>query len=327
MLEYIAKRVLIAIPTLFMVMLISFVIMELPAGDYVTRYVAGLEAQGQSGARERGATLRKLYGLDDPAPKRFVSWITNFVRGNFGDSMIYQKPVLDVVGPRIPLTLALTIPAFLLSWLIGVSLGIYSATHQYSVADSVLTVIAFLGLGLPAFLIALALLVFNWQVSGQALVGLFSAQYAMAPWSFAKLGDLAQHLWIPVGVVVFTGMAWVMRVMRGNLLDELRVNYVQAARAKGVPERTVILRHAVRNAFHPLIMALGGVLAWMVSGTALVEQVLGLPTLGPLYIQATLEQDVYLSGAILVLFAALLVIGNLLADIALAWLDPRIRFN
>jgi peptide/nickel transport system permease protein len=327
MLEYIARRLLIAIPTLFMVMLISFVIMELPPGDYVTRYVAGLEASGQSGARDRGATLRKLYNLDDPAPKRFVTWLGRFVTGDFGDSMIYQKPVRDVILPRLPLTLALTFPAFIISWIIGISLGIFSATHQYSVSDNLLTVLAFLGLGLPAFLIALALLVWNWRVTGQALIGLFSAQYDAAPWSLGKVADLATHLWIPVGAVVFTGMAWVMRVMRGNLLDELRVNYVQATRAKGVPERSVIFRHAVRNAFHPLIMALGGTLAWMVSGTSIVEQVLGLPTLGPLYIQATLEQDVYLAGAILVLYAALLIFGNLLADIALAWLDPRIRYD
>jgi peptide/nickel transport system permease protein len=327
MLQYISRRVINMIPTLFLVALISFIIMELPPGDYVTRYVALLEASGQSGARDRGTTLRKLYGLDDPAPKRFVVWLGRFVTGDFGDSMIYQKPVREVVFPRIPLTLALTIPCFIMSWLFGLALGIYSATHQYSIADNLLTVLAFLGLGLPAFLIALAMLVLYWQGTGQALIGLFSQQYATAPWSVGKVLDLGQHLMIPVTAVVFTGMAWVMRVMRSNLLDELRVNYVQAARAKGVPERTVILRHAVRNAFHPLIMALGGVLAWLVSGTAIVEQVLGLPTLGPLYIQATLEQDIYLAGSILVFYASMLVFGNLLADIALAWLDPRIRYN
>lgn len=327
MLSYIARRALMTIPTLLMVALISFVVMELPPGDYVSRYVAQLEASGQSGARDRGATLRKVYGLDDPAPKRFVVWLGRFVTGDFGYSMIYERPVREVVLPRVPLTLALTLPCFIISWIIGLSLGIYSATHQYSIGDNLLTVVAFLGLGLPAFLIALALLVFNWQVSGEAMIGLVSLEYANAPWSLAKVLDVAKHLWIPVAAVVFTGMAWVMRVMRGNLLDELRVNYVQAARAKGVPERVVIFRHAVRNAFHPLIMALGGVLAWLVSGTAIVELVLGLPTLGPLYIQATLEQDVYLASSILVFFAALLVFGNLLADIALAWLDPRIRYD
>lgn len=327
MVRYILRRILIAIPTLFMIAVVGYITMELPPGDYVTRYVAQLEASGQSGARDRGAVLRKLYNMDDPTTMRFVYWITRFVQGDFGDSMIYQRPVRELVAERLPLTLALTFPAFILSWLIGVSLGIYSATHQYSIGDNVLTVLAFLGLGLPGFLIALALLVVAWRVTGNAYVGLFSGEFASAPWSLAKVLDLAKHLWIPVTAVVVTGTAWVVRVMRGNLLDELRVNYVQAVRAKGVPESTVILKHAVRNAFHPLLMALGGVLAWLISGTSIVEQVLGLPTLGPLFIQATLEQDIYLSGTILIIISFLLVLGNLLADIALAWLDPRIRFD
>jgi peptide/nickel transport system permease protein len=327
MLEYIFRRLLISIPLLFIIAIIGFITMELPQGDYVTRYIAQLEASGQSGARERGAELRRVYRLDDPAYARFVTWISRFVRGDFGDSFYYQKPVKTLIAQRLPLTLALTFPAFLASWAIGISLGIFSATHQYSIADNTLTVLAFLGLGLPAFLVALVLLVVTWQLTGNVYTGLFSTQYATAPWSLGKVLDLARHLWIPVGAVVFSGMAWVMRVMRGNLLDELRVNYVQATRAKGVPERVVIWKHAVRNAFHPLVMALGGVLAWLLSGTAIVEQVIGLPTLGPLFIQATMEQDVYLSGTILILLSSLLVFGNLLADIGLALLDPRIRYD
>lgn len=327
MLEYIIRRLLISIPILFIIAIIGFITMELPQGDYVTRYIAQLEASGQSGARERGAELRKVYQLDDPAYKRFITWIGRFVRGDFGDSFYYQKPVKTLIAQRLPLTLALTIPCFLISWAIGIAFGIFSATHQYSLADNVLTVVAFLGLGLPAFLVALVMIVATWQLTGDVYTGLFSAQYANAPWSLAKVADLAKHLVIPVGAVVFSGMAWVMRVMRGNLLDELRVNYVQAARAKGVPERMVIWRHAVRNAFHPLVMALGGVLAWLLSGTAIVEQVIGLPTLGPLFIQATMEQDVYLSGTILILLSSLLVFGNLLADVGLALLDPRIRYD
>lgn len=327
MLEYIIRRLLISIPILFIIAIIGFITMELPQGDYVTRYIAQLEASGQSGARDRGAELRRVYQLDDPAYKRFITWISRFVRGDFGDSFYYQRPVKDMIAQRLPLTLALTIPCFLLSWAIGIAFGIFSATHQYSLADNVLTVVAFLGLGLPAFLVALVMIVATWQLTGDVYTGLFSAQYATAPWSLAKVADLAKHLVIPVGAVVFSGMAWVMRVMRGNLLDELRVNYVQAARAKGVPERMVIWRHAVRNAFHPLVMALGGVLAWLLSGTAIVEQVIGLPTLGPLFIQATMEQDVYLSGTILILLSSLLVFGNLLADVGLALLDPRIRYD
>lgn len=327
MIQYIFRRALMAIPTLFLVAMVGYLTMELPPGDYVTRYVMQLEASGQSGARERGAVLRKLYGLDDPTYARFGRWLIRFVQGDFGDSMIYQRPVRELVAERLPLTLALTFPAFILSWLIGVALGVYSATHQYSLGDNVLTVLAFLGLGVPGFLIALTMLVVTWRLTGNVYIGLFSEGMASAPWSLAKVIDLAKHLWIPVTAVVVTGTAWVVRVMRGNLLDELRVNYVQATRAKGVPESVVIWKHAVRNAFHPLIMALGGVLAWLISGTSIVEQVLGLPTLGPLFIQATLEQDIYLSGTILIIISFLLVLGNLLADIALAWLDPRIRFD
>jgi peptide/nickel transport system permease protein len=327
MFQYIVRRVLTFIPTIFLIAVIGFITMELPQGDYVTRYIAQLEASGQSGARERGAELRKVYQLDDPAYVRFVNWISRFAQGDFGDSFFYQRSVKAIILERLPLTLALSIPAFILSWVIGISLGVYSATHQYSAGDNIFTVIAFLGLGLPSFMIALILLVVVWQTTGNVYTGLFSAEFARAPWSLAKVVDLAQHLWIPIFAIVFGGMAWVMRVMRGNLLDEMRVNYVQACRAKGVPEGTVIWKHAVRNAFHPLVMALGGVLAWLLSGTAIVEQVLGLPTLGPLYIQATMEQDVYLSGTILIMLSFMLVLGNLFADIALVFLDPRIRYD
>jgi peptide/nickel transport system permease protein len=316
-----------AIPTLFIIALVGYISMELPPGDYVTRYVARLEASGQSGARDRGATLRKLYNMDQPAATRFVNWLGRFVQGDFGDSMIYQKPVKQMIAERLPLTLALTIPCFLLSWGIGVALGVFSATHQYSLGDNVMTIIAFIGIGLPGFLIALMMLVLVWRATGNVYIGLISPEFATAPWSLAKLWDLLKHLWIPIFVIVFGGTAYVIRIMRGNLLDELRVNYVTATRAKGVPERTVIWKHAVRNAFHPLMMALGGVLAWLISGTAIVDQVLGLPTLGPLFIQATLEQDIYLSGTILILVSFLLVLGNLLADIGLAWLDPRVRYD
>ena len=327
MLEYIFRRLLISIPILFIIAIIGFITMELPQGDYVTRYIAQLEASGQSGARDRGAELRKVYQLDDPAYKRFVTWISRFVRGDFGDSFYYQRPVKDMISQRLPLTLALTIPCFLLSWAIGISFGIFSATHQYSIADNVLTIVAFLGLGLPAFLVALVLIVVTWQLTGDVFTGLFSAQYATAPWSLAKIADLAKHLVIPVGAVVFSGMAWVMRVMRGNLLDELRVNYVQAARAKGLKESKVIWKHAVRNALHPLVMGLGMSLPFVVSGSEITGIVLNLPTTGPLYLQAVRQQDTYLAGTFLVLLALMLVLGNLLADILLAILDPRIRYD
>jgi len=327
MLEYIVRRVLSTIPTLLIILVISFLIMELPPGDYVTRYIAELEASGQSGARERAVTLRARYHLDDPIFVRFFHWVTGFVQGDFGESFVYNKPVADIIGDRFAMTIAVSIGCFFLSWGIGIPLGIYSATHQYSWSDHLFTVISFLGLGLPAFLIALFLLVFGWQISGEVFTGLFSSEYVREPWSLAKFVDLLKHLWIPVTAVVVTGTAWVIRIMRGNLLDELNVNYVQVVRAKGLPERTVIWKHAVRNALHPLVMALGGVLAWLVSGFPIVSQLLNLPTIGPMFISATLNQDIYLAGTILIFTSSLLVVGNLLADIALAWLDPRIRYE
>jgi peptide/nickel transport system permease protein len=308
-------------------MLISFIIMELPPGDYVTRYISELEASGQSGARERAVSLRARYHLDDPVALRFFHWIIGFVQGDFGDSFAHNKPVGELIGGRLSMTIAVSIGCFILSWGIGIPLGIYSATHQYSWTDNLFTVLSFLGLGLPAFLIALMLLVFGWKVTGEVLTGLFSPDLARAPWSLAKFLDLLKHLVIPVTAVVLTGTAWVIRIMRGNLLDELNVNYVQVVRAKGLPERVVIWKHAVRNALHPLVMALGGVLAWLVSGFPIVSQLLNLPTIGPMFITATLEQDIYLAGTILIFTSLLLVIGNLLADIALAWLDPRIRYD
>lgn len=327
MLQYIFRRVMTTIPTMLIIVVISFIIMELPPGDYVTRYVTQLEASGQAGARDRAQSIRSRYRLDDPAVVRFFHWISGFVRGDFGESFVYGKPVSELIGRRMAMTIAVSIGAFILSWGIGIPIGIYSATHQYSWIDHVVTIVAFLGLGLPAFLIALFLLVVGWRTTGQVLTGLFSSEFASAPWSAAKVGDLLKHLWIPVTAVVVTGTAWVIRIMRGNLLDELNVNYVQVVRAKGLPESVVIWKHAVRNALHPLVMALGGVLAWLVSGFPIVSQLLNLPTIGPMFISASLEQDIYLAGTILIFTSFLLVIGNLIADIALAWLDPRIRYE
>lgn len=327
MIKYIIGRLFGAIPTLFIIAVIGFVIMELPAGDYVSRYIARLEASGQTGVREQAATLRARYNLDKSAPERFIDWIVRFVQGDFGESFVYNKPVRDLIGPRLAMTFLLSTFAFLLSWGIGIPIGIYSATHQYSRSDNLFTVIAFLGLGVPAFLIALLLLVLGWKLTGEVLTGLFSTEFETAPWSLAKVVDLMKHLWVPVLAVVVTGTAWVIRVMRGNLLDELRVNYVQAARAKGLHERKVIWKHAVRNAMHPLVMGLGATLAWMVSGFPIVAQVLNLPTIGPMFIQATQEQDIYLAGTVLIFISVLLVVGNLIADVILAWLDPRIRFD
>ena len=324
---YILRRLLALVPTVLLITVLGFIIMELPPGDYVDRYILQQQAQGNTGIADQETMLRVRFGLDKPAPMRFTHWLGDFVRGDFGDSLAQNRPVRTIIGERLLLTFVVSFCAFLLSWGIGIPLGIYSATHQYSKGDNFLTVTAFLGLGLPDFLIALLFLVLAWRVSGDVLTGLFSSEFTTAPWSWAKFLDLLRHLWIPVLAVILTGTAWVMRVMRGNLLDVLNSNYIQAARARGVPEHVVVWKHGVRNALHPLVSALGQTLVWLVNGFTITSIVLDLPTIQTVYLNATLSQDIFLGGTILILIGLLVVVGTFLADILLAWLDPRIRFS
>ena len=327
MLLYIVKRILYIIPTIVLITIVGYFIMELPPGDYVSSWVAREEANGNINAAEEGEILRLRYGLDKPLPLRFATWLSGFVRGDFGDSLTYRQPVRSLVGERIMLTMTLSITSLFIIYLIAIPLGIYSATHQYKLGDYILTSIAFIGLGLPGFLLALVFLVVGWKLTGEVPTGLFSDRYQTAPWSLGKVIDLMRHMIIPAAIVAISGTGGLMRVMRGNLLDQLGMKYVQAARAKGLPERLIIYRHAVRNALHPIVMGLGMSFPYIVSGAAIVGVILNLPTVGPLFLQATRTQDVYLAGSLLILTAILLVIGNLVADILLAILDPRIRFD
>jgi peptide/nickel transport system permease protein len=327
MARYIFGRVLSMIPTLILLTFIGFLLMELPPGDYVTSYIRAQAAQGNTGAADQEQMMRAQYGLDQPLPVRYALWLGRFVRGDFGMSFEFRRPVTEIIGSRLGTTLVISICAFLISWGIGIPLGIYSATHQYSRTDNFLTTVAFIGLGIPDFLLGLLFLVTTWMLTGQVLTGINTTVYANAPWSFSKFLDTLNHLWIPIAAVVITGTAWVMRVMRGNLLDELGKPYVTALRAKGLPERKVIYKHAVRNALHPLVMALGQTLAWLISGFTIISLVLDLPTIQSVYMRAMLQQDIYMGGTILILIGVLILIGTLLADILLAWLDPRIRFH
>ncbi len=327
MTRYIIRRLFAILPTLFMIALIGFVIMEAPPGDYVEIYMLEQEAQGNTSVREQEAQLRQRFGLDQPVYVRFFTWLSDFVRGDFGHSFMQRRPVSAVLMERLPLTLAVSFGAFLISWGIGIPLGIYSATHQYSRGDNLLTTLAFIGLGLPDFLLALVFLVLAWVASGQVLTGLFSSEYVNAPWSWAKFVDLLQHVWIAVAAVIITGTAWVMRIMRANLLNVMGSNYILAARAKGIPEYVVVWKHGVRNALHPLVMTLGQTLAWLINGFTITSIVLDLPTIQTVYLNATLNQDIYLAGTILILIGLLILVGTLLADILLAWLDPRIRLE
>jgi peptide/nickel transport system permease protein len=325
LIRYIIRRLISFIPTFFVITLFGYIIMELPPGDYVDQYVRVQTVLGNLAARDQADSLRQQLGLDQPLPNQYLNWLSRLVRGDLGDSFFYRQPVSEVIASRLGMTLLVSFCVFIVSWGIGIPLGVYSATHQYSRGDNLLTTLAFIGFGLPDFLIALILLVVTWTLTGQVITGLQSTEYLTAPWTFATLVDLLAHLWLPVFAVAITGMAWVMRVVRGNLLDELGKNYVTALRAKGVPERTIIWKHAFRNSLHPLIGALGGVLAYLINGFTLTSIVLGLPTLQAVYFTATLQQDIYLAGAILTMIGVLVMIGNLISDLLLAWLDPRIR--
>ena len=327
MVRYIVRRLLQFIPSLILIAFVGFLIMELPPGDYVSDYIRAQTLGGNRDAVAQEAALREQYGLDKPFLLRFADWTTDLFRGDFGISLATGTSVREIIESKLGATVAVSLCAFILSWGIGIALGVYSATHQYSKTDNFLTTVSFIGLGLPDFLIALAFLVFAWQLNGVVLTGLQSPEYIGKPFSVELLLDFLKHLWLPVSAVVITGMAWVMRVMRGNLLNELGKNYVTALRAKGVPERTVIWKHAFRNALHPLIGALSQTLAFLVNGFVITSVVLDLPTIQVTYLTATQSQDLYVAGTILTLIGFLVLLGTLVSDLLLAWLDPRIRFS
>jgi len=328
MIAYIIRRCLLAIPTLVVISIITFTIIQLPQGDFLDRKMARLQMEyGDTSSLHEMEQLRVRYGLDKPMWQRYLKWITGFVRGDFGESFDYEREVKELVWERLGYSILLSFGSLLFMYGAAIPIGIYSATHQYKWSDNVLTFISFLGMSVPGFLVALALMVFAFNVFGVPLIGLFSSHYASAPWSLAKLLDLLKHLWVPVIVVALNGTAGLMRIMRGNLLDVLGQPFVQTARAKGLKERVVITKHAVRLAINPLISILGMSLPRIISGATIVSIVLGLPTVGPLLLRALRYEDVYLGGTLILMFAILLQIGNLLADIALAWVDPRIRYD
>lgn len=333
MLTYIIRRLTYAFILVIAVSFIGFLIIDLPPGDFLTQKIAELQARGDRSAENRIAEYRARYGLDEPLLIRYWVWISHFVTGDFGESFEFEKPVADLVGERLAMTIVLAIAVLAVTWLVAVPIGIYSAVRQYSIGDQIITTISFIGLGMPGFLLALLILFVAIVIFNQEATGLYSQEFRNQPWldggfNFAKLVDLLKHLWIPAIIGSVTGAAGLVRIMRGNLLDTLGQPFVESARARGLKERTVTLKHAVRVAINPLIVILGSEgIPQIISGNALVAIVLNLPTLGPLFVNALLVQDMFLAGTMLVFFAILLMAGNLLADITLAWVDPRIRFD
>jgi peptide/nickel transport system permease protein len=327
MLNYILRRVLYMIVILFLVSLLGAILIELPPGSALEARIQRLRALGGEMSLDQIQSLEARYGLRDPLPVKYFKWVSRLLRGDFGQSFTYDSPVGNLIWDRLGLTLLLSSFAFFLSWGLSIPLGVYSATHRYTLPDYIITVIQFVGVAVPNFLLALLVMVIAAQFFHADVGALFSPKYATAPWSWGKVVDLLQHLWIPVIVIGAGSTAWLTRVMRANLLDVLNQQYVQTARAKGLAERLVIWKHAVRNALHPLIMALGGVLPGLISGEVIVSTVLNLPTTGPLYFSALLNKDMYLAITFLMFLSLMLVVGNLLADLLLAWVDPRVRLE
>jgi len=328
MLTFITRRVVLAVPTLFGISILSFIIMQLPPGDFLTSYAATLAQQGEGIAAEQLEQLRIAYGLGEPLWIQYWKWISAIVfHGDFGLSLNWRVPVANLLWDRLGWTVGLTAVTIAMTYLIAIPIGVYSATHQYSKFDNFFSGVGFLGLGIPDFLIALAILWFAYAFIGADLAGLFSPEFRELPWSFAKLGNLLQHMWLPILVLAWHELANLQRIMRANLLDELHKPYVLSARAGGLSERRVIWEYPVRVALNPFVSAIGFVLPELISRATIVSIVLSLPMTGPLYINALQSQDMYVAGALMLLISALTIIGVLISDILLAWLDPRIRYG
>lgn len=327
MLAFIARRLVYMISTLVLISFVGFLIINLPPGSYIDVFQAQRQLQGTHTAEAELEALKRRYGLDKPVPVQYWIWVRGFVRGDFGRSFEFNREVSELIWERLGFTVAIATGSLLFIWLVAIPIGIYTATHQYKLGDNVATIVGMAGLSIPDFMLALVLMVVIQRLFGFTVGGLFSREYVDAPWSVAKVIDLVKHLWVPIVVVGTSGTAGLMRIMRGNLLDILNMQYVQAARARGLREATVVVKHAVRNAIHPLIMLLGMSLPTIISGSLIVSIVLGLPTTGPLYFNALRQQDMYLAGTFLMFLAFMLVLGNFLADILLGLIDPRIRYE
>jgi len=327
MLSYLVRRVLYMIVTLIAVSIVAFVIIQLPPGDFLTSYLAQLEAQGTSVDEAVIASLRKRYDLDLPIYQQYFKWIWKMFHGDFGRSFAWNKPVSELIGERLPLTVTLSLFTLIFTYMVAIPIGIYSATHQYSIGDYVFTGIGFAGLATPNFLFALILMFLFYKYFGISVGGLFSPQYVEAPWSVDKFIDMLKHLPIPIIVIGTAGTAGLIRVMRGCLLDELRKQYVITARAKGVAERSLLFKYPVRVAINPIVSTIGWTLPGIVSGETITAIVLSLPTTGPLLFRALMNQDMYLAGSTIMFLSFLTVIGTLISDILLVWIDPRIRYE
>lgn len=327
MINFTIRRFGYIIFILFLVSVVSFIIIQLPPGDWLSSYIASLRVRGATINEEIIEGLKQQYGFDQPPIFQYITWMTGLVRGDFGFSFTYSRPVIDLIGERLPLTLVISIISVLITYLISIPIGIYSATHQYSVADYTFSFLGFIGLAMPGFLLALILMFLGYRYFGLSIGGLNSPEFIGEDMSWAKFMDMLAHLPIPIIIISLSGTAGLIRILRGTLLDELRKPYVDTARAKGVPERTLLYRYPVRIAINPIISTIGWLLPGVFSGQVIVSIVLNIPTVGPLLYDALRGQDTYLAGSIVMVLSFLTLIGTLISDILLAVVDPRIRIE
>jgi peptide/nickel transport system permease protein len=327
MFGYIVHRLLIMIPTLLVISIVIFTIIQLPPGDYFSTYVAELQSQGEAVDLQKIAFLKAQYGFDKPVWQQYLYWVAGLLHGDMGYSFEYNLPVRDIVGDKLLLTFIVSFATVVFTYLVAFPIGIYSATHQYSWSDHTLTFLGFLGLATPNFLLALVLLYIANVYFGISIGGLMDPRYIDAPWSWGKFVSVLQHLWIPVVVIGLSGTAGMIRRLRANLLDELHKQYVVTARAKGLPPFRALMKYPLRMALNPFISDIGSLLPHIISGAAVVSVVMSLPTTGPMLLDALRSQDMYLAGSFLMFLASLTVVGVFLSDLALAALDPRIRLR
>ena len=327
MIRYILQRLALLPALMIVYSFIIFVIIQAPPGDFLTSYVATRSSSGSSVSMEQMEALRATYGLDQPFIVQYWLWMKNLFAGDLGLSLEYQRPNADLIGEQIGLTIALALFSFVLTWAIAVPAGIYCATHQRSLIDHALTVINYVGVATPNFMLALVLMWVAFVWFDISITGLFSADYIDAPWSIARVLDLLSHIWLPALVLAIAGTARLTRIMRANLLDELNKPYVTTARAKGMTEWRLVLRYPVRLALNPLVSTIGWYLPALFSGSLIVATVMNLPNIGPLLLRALVNQDMYLAGGILLIYSFLTIVGTLLSDVLLALIDPRIRME
>ena len=326
--EYIIKRTGLMIALLFVVSIVSFIIIQLPPGDFVTKYIASLEHDlGGTLSEEYRAALRTQLGFDKTPFQQYFYWMKNLLKGDLGQSLEWRQSVNKLIGDRMGITVVLSVLTLIFTYAIAIPVGVYSAKHQYSVFDYIFTTLGFIGIAMPSFFLALVLMYFLSSVFGINVGGLYSMQYMNAPWSMGKFLDLLKHLPLPIFIIGIQGMANVIRVMRGQLLDEIKRPYVIAARARGLEENELIRKYPVRVALNPIVSAAGSMLANIVSGMTVTAIVLNIPTIGSIMYNALLSQDMYLAGSCIMILSALTVIGMFLSDILLVIVDPRIRLT